>query len=383
MTNNDKTVFQPEGKGTENEKTNETQKSEKNKKWKKVAIGGASAILLGAAAGGARAFATNLSTDDLVADDTQENLAEAQQSFERAFSAARQSAGHGSSFRWKGATFSTSTTEEWDKMPEEEQDEIAEQADTEMTDEEGVDANGEEITDSEMVDADEVVDEGEQEYAEGDNVTVTDEQADTNDPGLLGSILGTVVGKVTDKFTDKAGDVVDQVLDKILGTGGGTSEEEDVESTDNADEGEIELASNTMEMDTDESEIVEPIIDDFEGGEVVDAEEVDAEDVDVEKLDVEKVNADVAEEEVLMAEHITVEDGDDVYDVDAASNTSSFDAEEVEESEIEPTTVEELAEAVQEESAIDDDEIDTTYTAEDMADDGLVGPVADDDLTSI
>lgn len=402
MTNNDKTVFRANEKQTGKESINATQKSEKIKKWKKVGIGAASAILIGGSlTEGMKIFAADLPVDDAAngGDMQATDVTEAQESFQRAFSAARQSAGHSSSFRWRGATFSTHTTEEWDKMSEEEQDEIAEQASMD---------DAEEI----MEDAQDVAAEDTQDFADeqaAESEADTDAQAD--DPNFLHTIIGDVVGKVTDKLTDKAGEAVDSLLGKVLGTGGDDSmdSDDDVSASDTTDDeegaaedGDTELDEDSLESDKadllsdeekldeapganeepislaeddediadaievapDEGDSIEPIVDDFEGSDYVDAT--------------------LSDDDVMNAEIISEDDGDDeVYEAVVNSDSAEFEDEKSESLLPEATTVEELAESIQNESASDVVVEDVSYTSEDMTDVGMTSPLNDDDMASI
>ena len=423
MTNNDNTVFRANEKQTGKESINATQKSEKNKKWKKVGIGAASAILLGGSlTGGSKILAADLPVDDAANDGDMQatDVTEAQESFQRAFSEARQSAGHSSSFRWRGATFSTHTTEEWDKMSEEEQDEIAEQASMD-------DAEEETMEDAQDVAAEDTQDVADEQAPESG----ADADAQAEDPNFLHTIIGDVVGKVTDKLTDKAGEAVDSLLGKVLGTGGSgsmdsdddvsasdttddeegsvtqdaadgneeqTSDtgEEDMAEDDDTESGEIGIQSDgemldeapeaneepvslaeeidseddediadAIEVDADEGDLVEPIVDDFEGSDYVDVTPSD-------------------DDEVMSAEIISEDDGDDeVYEADVNSDSAVVDDENTANLTPEATTVEELAESIQNESAGLDEVEDTSYIGDDMTDVGITSPVNDDDMASM
>lgn len=100
-----------------------------NGTWKKVSIGAASGILLGAGALYAvNAFASDDNGTENVTPST-ENVKVAKiadgLSFEDAFAAARAQVGSGGVFRWNGGIYSTYTEEEWNGMTDKEKSDFA------------------------------------------------------------------------------------------------------------------------------------------------------------------------------------------------------------------------------------------------------------------
>ncbi len=106
--------------------------------WKRVAIAGTSAIVLGAGT----IAATRLFSHDEVAADGNEaggelHVAEVDQnqSFADAFADAREQVGEGGVFHWHGNVYSTYTSEEWDSLTPAERDAFAQQVQPEIADE--------------------------------------------------------------------------------------------------------------------------------------------------------------------------------------------------------------------------------------------------------
>lgn len=322
MANNDETVFRPDQPAKHEVSEEQPQSDEKKKKWKKVTIGGLTAILLGA---GAMKASTVFAASDLQAIPANDGgeavgpsaIDAVQRSFEKAFASARQISGAKGSFRFNGATYSTGTSEEWDEMSEAEQDEVAENAEAEAVDEEIL---TEETTADDTQDAENV----EEEAGSSESEESTDETSDTSgsesDAGtqteehesLFGTILSGVVNKVTDKVTDKFGDVVDNVMDKVLG-GGSSSADSDADSSE--DVGLDDAVTTAM---------------------------VSAEAIEIEESE------DVGDVQVVTALD------DDTYEV--ASNITSFDDE-----------TEEIMDAVSDE-AVDVDEVVMTAVSEEAVD---------------
>lgn len=121
-------------------------------KWKEVTIGGVSGILLGGAGSFAATAATLGNTEDVVADDAEENVetsaeenATAEEaanvvahgnvaagvndnmSFNEAFAAARSEVGAGGCFVWHGNVYGTYYANEWNSMSPAQRDEFASQ----------------------------------------------------------------------------------------------------------------------------------------------------------------------------------------------------------------------------------------------------------------
>ena len=108
--------------------------------WKRVAIAGTSAIVLGAGT----IAATRLLSHDEVAADGNDATAEGElhvaevdqnQSFADAFADAREQVGEGGVFHWHGNVYSTYTSEEWDSLTPAERDAFAQQVQPEIADE--------------------------------------------------------------------------------------------------------------------------------------------------------------------------------------------------------------------------------------------------------
>lgn len=108
--------------------------------WKRVAIAGTSAIVLGA---GTIAATRLLSHDEVAADgndataEGELHVAEVDQdlSFADAFADAREQVGEGGVFHWHGNVYSTFTAEEWDSLTPFERDAFALQVQPEIADE--------------------------------------------------------------------------------------------------------------------------------------------------------------------------------------------------------------------------------------------------------
>lgn len=125
------------------ESKDKTQNAADKATWKKVAVGGAAGILLGASAMYATdAFAVNIeetpdtkpegenpSQDAAAANDNASiKVAEShdEQSFKEAFDAARAEVGPGGAFHWHGNIYSTYTEDEWNNMTDTEKNDYAE-----------------------------------------------------------------------------------------------------------------------------------------------------------------------------------------------------------------------------------------------------------------
>ena len=125
------------------ESKDKTQSAADKSTWKKVAVGGAAGILLGASAMYATdAFAAgteeapdtkpegeNPSQDAAAANDNASiKVAEShdEQSFKEAFDAARAEVGPGGAFHWHGNIYSTYTEDEWNNMTDAEKNDYAE-----------------------------------------------------------------------------------------------------------------------------------------------------------------------------------------------------------------------------------------------------------------
>lgn len=107
--------------------------------WKRVAVAGTSAILLGA---GTIAATRLFSHDEADADgntaaDGELHVAEVDQdlNFADAFADAREQVGEGGVFHWHGNVYSTFTVEEWDNLTPAERDAFAQQVQPEIADE--------------------------------------------------------------------------------------------------------------------------------------------------------------------------------------------------------------------------------------------------------
>lgn len=113
----------PEG-GKENVEKQEEQTNGGNR-WKTVAIGAGTGILMGA--GTAFAASTLHGKDDepITAGDIKEAHASDGDSFEDAFNAARAQVGPGGVFEWHGNLYNTYTKEEWDSMSDDEKNAFA------------------------------------------------------------------------------------------------------------------------------------------------------------------------------------------------------------------------------------------------------------------
>lgn len=126
MTTSDDTQLmgkRPEA-GKENVEKQEEQTNGGNK-WKTVAIGAGTGILMGA--GTAFAASTLRGSDDepIAAGDIKEAHASDGDSFEDAFNAARAQVGPGGVFEWHGNLYNTYTKEEWDSMNDDEKNAFA------------------------------------------------------------------------------------------------------------------------------------------------------------------------------------------------------------------------------------------------------------------
>ena len=129
--------------------------------WKKVVLGGVSAVALG----GTTAFAANRFSDsdlmdlhgeseqpdDAPVDDTDASDAAQldEMSFADAFQSAREELGPGGTFEWNGNLYSTYTSEEWDEVypeTEETEEQVTEEQVTEETGEQVTEETEEQVT---------------------------------------------------------------------------------------------------------------------------------------------------------------------------------------------------------------------------------------------
>ncbi|MBP5506394.1 MAG: hypothetical protein J6Y23_00905 [Prevotella sp.] len=413
MANNDETVFRPDQPAKHEVSEEQPQSDEKKKKWKKVTIGGLTAILLGAGAFKASTIFAASDLQDVSETDGGEAIGQtaidaAQRSFEKALASARQISGAKGSFRFNGATYSTSTPEEWDQMSEAEQDEVAENAEAESVDEEIL---TDETTAEDTQDAENV----EEEADSSESEELTDETNDTSDSvsdvgtqteeheSLFGTILSGVVNKVTDKVTDKFGDVVDNVMDKVLGVGSSSADSdadssEDVglddavstiiasgegieieESDDVGDVGVVtaldddtyDVASNTTSFDSETEEIM-----DADSDEAVDVDEEIMDAVSDEAVDVDEVVMTAVSEETVDVDEEVIDVVPEVEPVLVANDSAP--------TEVSDMTIDEFAQnAIHESDSSTMESPDITENTITDEPEALADSAGDDDMTMI
>ena len=170
-------------------------KSVSSGKWKKVVIGGVSGIVLGSVAEYAALASEDMldgsdSIDDAVDKSVDEMLhsVDDEMSFEEAFAAARADLGPGGVFAWRGNMYNTYTSEEWESLQEQSQEDeyqsgvevlqIQDELDAELGDEEY------EVEETETLDSEVevyVVEDGLVIEVEEDFISIEDNVADLDD----------------------------------------------------------------------------------------------------------------------------------------------------------------------------------------------------------
>lgn len=269
--NNDETICMNQNAKNENQdNVPAVSEKEKNTSWKKVAIGGAAGILMGAGAIYATdALAGEQSTEESKATTNTEPSAASgashdvthhvtdnglkvaevsdDMSFGEAFAAAREEVGAGGVFQWKGNLYNTYTEEEWDAMSASEKAEFAQLVEPELP---GADvanaAAAPEVNDTAAVTP-------EESKETADNNTSTDpsteeavSQTVSDDPNV--SIVGTEevdghTAVIVDLDNDRQGDVA--VID-VDDSGSLTSPDVVVDAQGNAATvGELENGNTT------------------------------------------------------------------------------------------------------------------------------------------
>lgn len=197
MAQNEETIYIPNAaQPTGNKSQVKNQPKNEEKAWRKVAMGGAAGILLGAGAMyAADAMAANPEPETEAPDTKPEGenpsqdaaaandnatfkVAESHddQSFKEAFNAARAEVGPGGAFHWHGNIYSTYTEDEWNNMTDAEKNDYAQAVKPEIRPQVTHDANLHQTSDVEVAgnqDADvHLVNAGEVQLADGSTATV-------------------------------------------------------------------------------------------------------------------------------------------------------------------------------------------------------------------